>query len=226
MAELSLVQMIIIWAIPGIFAITVHEVAHGWMAMKLGDRTAQMLGRLTLNPVKHIDPLGTILIPGLLLTLIGVPFGWARPVPVTFQNLTSPKRDMAWVAFAGPFANFLMAIFWGLMVKFGLVLLQSDIMVGEFIVYMAVAGVLVNAMLMMLNLLPLPPLDGGRILISWLPQPYSRWLETIEPYGFFILIASLYFGFAYSVLLPLISLLVNLISSTYQIPTQVFSILG
>lgn len=226
MAELSLVQTIIVWAIPVIFAITVHEVAHGWMAMKLGDRTAEMLGRLTLNPVKHVDPIGTIVVPGLLLTLGGFVFGWAKPVPVSFQNLNSPKRDMAWVAFAGPFANFLMAIFWGLIVKLGLILLQSDIMVGEPMVYMGVAGVLINAMLMMLNLLPLPPLDGGRILVSWLPQPYSRWLEGIEQYGFIILIALIYFKILYFVLWPLISLLLNLISSTYQIPVQVFNILS
>lgn len=225
-SEFSLIQTIIIWAIPVIFAITIHEVAHGWMALKLGDRTAQMLGRLTLNPIKHIDPLGTIIVPGLLLTLGGFVFGWAKPVPVSFQNLNKPKSDMAWVAFAGPFANFLMALFWGLMIKIGLVLLQSDIMIGEPMVYMGVAGVLINAMLMMVNLIPIPPLDGGRILVSWLPEPYSRMVSGVEQYGFFILIALIYFKILYLILWPLIALLLSLISSTYHIPMTVFNILG
>jgi Zn-dependent protease len=185
-----------------------------------------MLGRLTLNPIKHIDPFGTILVPGVLLMLGGFVFGWAKPVPVSFRNLNNPKADMAWVAFAGPFANFIMALFWALIIKLGMMLLQSDIMIGEPMVYMGVAGVLINSMLMMLNLLPLPPLDGGRILVSWLPEPYSSRVAGIERYGFIILIGLIYFKILYLVLWPLIATLLELISTTYQIPMQVFQILG
>ncbi len=225
MDEFSLVQKIIIWAIPVIFAITVHEVAHGWVAMKLGDRTAQMMGRLTLNPIKHIDPIGTILVPGLLLMMGGFMFGWAKPVPVTFQNLNHPKRDMAWVAIAGPAANFIMAIIWALVAKLGLTILSSGIAMGEPMLYMGVAGVLINTMLMVLNLLPLPPLDGGRILVSWLPGPLAWQVSRIEPYGFFILVGLIYFGILSMILWPLIALFLNLLAASFGLPVQIFSIL-
>jgi Zn-dependent protease len=223
--EFSLVQKIIIWAIPVIFAITVHEVAHGWVAMKLGDRTAQMMGRLTLNPIKHIDPIGTILVPGLLLMMGGFMFGWAKPVPVTFQNLNHPKRDMAWVAIAGPAANFIMAIIWALVAKLGLTILSSGIAMGEPMLYMGVAGVLINTMLMVLNLLPLPPLDGGRILVSWLPGPLAWQVSRIEPYGFFILVGLIYFGILSMILWPFIGLFLNLLAASFGLPVQIFSIL-
>ena len=225
MDEFSLVQKIIIWAIPVIFAITVHEVAHGWVAMKLGDRTAQMMGRLTLNPIKHIDPIGTILVPGLLLMMGGFMFGWAKPVPVTFQNLNHPKRDMAWVAIAGPAANFIMAIIWALVAKLGLTILSSGIAMGEPMLYMGVAGVLINTMLMVLNLLPLPPLDGGRILVSWLPGPLAWQVSRIEPYGFFILVGLIYFGILSMILWPFIALFLNLVAASFGLPVQIFSIL-
>lgn len=225
MADFSLIQKIIIWAIPVLFAITVHEVAHGWVALKFGDRTAQMMGRLTLNPFKHIDPLGTILIPGLLLTFGGFIFGWAKPVPVTFQNLANPKRDMAWVALAGPMANLVMALIWALVAKLALVALQSGIAMGEPMLYMGVAGVLINTMLMVLNLLPLPPLDGGRILVSLLPGPLAWQVGRLEPYGFFILLALLYFGILSLVLWPLISGFISLLAMIFSLPPQIFSIL-
>jgi len=224
--EFSLIQKIIIWAIPVIFAITVHEVAHGWVALQFGDRTAQMMGRLTLNPLKHIDPLGTIILPGLLLlTGTGFIFGWAKPVPVTFQNLHKPKADMAWVAIAGPMANLIMAIIWAAVAKLGIILLKADIGIGEPMLYMAVAGVLINAMLMMLNLLPIPPLDGGRILVSFLPGPLAWKVNQIEPYGFFILIGLVYFGILSLVLWPLIAALINLLAVVFSLPPQIFSIL-
>lgn len=225
MLEFSLVQKVIIWAIPVLFAITLHEVAHGWVALKLGDRTAQMLGRLTLNPIKHIDPIGTLLVPGLLLLLGGFIFGWAKPVPVSYQNLRKPKTDMAWVALAGPMANLVMATIWALVAKIGLSMAQSGVVMGEAMMFMGVAGVLINAMLMMLNLLPLPPLDGGRVLVSVLPGPMGWQVSRLEPYGFFILLALLYFGILGMVLWPLISGLLNVLALVFSLPPQIFSIL-
>ncbi|WP_289282648.1 MULTISPECIES: site-2 protease family protein [unclassified Methylophaga] len=225
MFEFSLVQKIIIWAIPVLFAITVHEVAHGWVALKLGDRTAQMLGRLTLNPFKHIDPIGTVLVPGLLLLLGGFVFGWAKPVPVSYQNLRQPKRDMAWVAAAGPAANFIMAVIWAIVAKLGLMLIQADISLGQPMMFMGVAGVLINTMLMMLNLLPIPPLDGSRVLSSWLPGPVAYKFSRIEPYGFFILLGLLYFGILSLILWPLVSAMLNLLVMVFGLPAQIFSIL-
>ena len=225
MFEFSLVQKIIIWAIPVLFAITVHEVAHGWVALKLGDRTAQMLGRLTLNPFKHIDPIGTVLVPGLLLLLGGFVFGWAKPVPVSYQNLRQPKRDMAWGAAAGPAANFIMAVIWAIVAKLGLMLIHADISLGQPMMFMGVAGVLINTMLMMLNLLPIPPLDGSRVLSSWLPGPVAYKFSRIEPYGFFILLGLLYFGILSLILWPLVSAMLNLLVMVFGLPAQIFSIL-
>ncbi|WP_284452266.1 site-2 protease family protein [Methylophaga thalassica] len=225
MFEFSLVQKIIIWAIPVLFAITVHEVAHGWVALKLGDRTAQMLGRLTLNPFKHIDPIGTVLVPGLLLLLGGFVFGWAKPVPVSYQNLHQPKRDMAWVAAAGPAANFIMAIIWAIVAKLGLMLIHANITLGQPMMLMGFAGILINTMLMMLNLLPIPPLDGSRVLSSWLPGPMAYKFSRIEPYGFFILLGLLYFGILNLILWPLVSAMLGLLVSVFHLPAQIFSIL-
>ncbi|MCB2426382.1 site-2 protease family protein [Methylophaga pinxianii] len=223
--EFSLIQKIIIWTLPVLFAITVHEVAHGWAALKLGDKTAQMMGRLTLNPIKHIDPLGTILVPGLLLMFTGFMFGWAKPVPVTFQNLRNPKKDMAWVALAGPCANLVMGFLWAMVAKLGLLLAVKDVLISGPMIYMGVAGVLVNGMLMLLNLLPLPPLDGGRVLVSILP-PHLAWrVEKIEPYGFFILLALLYFGIVMMILWPLMQAYMGLLAFIFDMPMQVFFIL-
>lgn len=211
MDEFSLIQKIIIWAIPVVFAVTIHETAHGWVALQFGDRTAQMLGRLTLNPIKHIDPIGTIVVPALLAMTTGFIFGWAKPVPVNDRNLRNPKKDMAWVALAGPFSNLIMAVFWSIIVLIGL-------SYSDALAYMGLVGIFINTILMLLNLLPLPPLDGGRILMSVLPGPLSWKLSRVEPYGFIILVALLYFGIIGMILWPLMSIFIGLLPIPFGAP--------
>jgi Zn-dependent protease len=183
-----------VWALPVIFAITLHEAAHGWMAEKLGDKTARMLGRVTLNPIKHIDPIGTILVPGLLLFLGGFLFGWAKAVPVTMANLRRPKTDMAWVALAGPVANLMMALGWALILKLGFWLQTDYAGLGEFLIYSGIAGVSINVILMVLNLLPIPPLDGSRLVSAVLPNAWAWQYNRLEPFGIFILLGLLVLG--------------------------------
>lgn len=192
MSELSLLQQIAIWALPILFAITVHEVAHGWVARYFGDRTAEMMGRLTLNPVKHIDPVGTVIVPLALLAMGGFIFGWAKPVPVAQQNLRNPRRDMAIVAAAGPISNLIQAVIWGLIAKVAVV--TNLVYVSEPLAYMGAAGVLINIVLAVLNLLPVPPLDGGRVLGNLLPPHISDKFDRLEPYGLLILVALLATG--------------------------------
>jgi Zn-dependent protease len=221
MLELSLMQKISIWVLPVVLGITVHEVAHGWVASKLGDKTAMMMGRLTLNPLKHIDPMGTILIPALLLLMnAGFIFGYAKPVPITWQNLGQPKRDMALVAVAGPLANLLMASGWALLIRVALLLGGS----GTALAYMGVAGITINTILMILNLLPLPPLDGGRVMTGLLPGPWAYQFSRIEPYGFFILIGLLVTGVLGLILWPLISLVMSLLVPVSGLSMQHFQL--
>jgi Zn-dependent protease len=207
MPDLSLIQKISIWLVPVVLAITVHEVAHGWVALRFGDRTAQMLGRLTLNPFKHIDPVGTVLIPGMLLLLHAPLFGYARPVPVDWRNLHHPKRDMAVVAAAGPAVNFLMGIGWALFIRAGLLLGES----GLALIYMGVAGIFINTILMVLNLLPLPPLDGGRVLTGLLPGRWAWYFSRIEPYGFLILVALLVTGLLGYIMWPVLNIVMGIL---------------
>jgi Zn-dependent protease len=184
----SILQTISLAAIPVLLAITLHEVAHGWMARQFGDRTAEAQGRLSLNPLKHVDPVGTVLVPGFLLLVgSGFLFGWAKPVPVNTRNLRNPKRDMAWVAAAGPGANFAMALGWAVV---GAVAAHGWIggAAAEWLVRMAWFGISFNVLLALFNLLPIPPLDGGRVLVSMLPTRASLALQRVEPYGFMLVI--------------------------------------
>jgi len=202
MHGLSLIQYAAIAALPLLFAITVHEVAHGWVALRYGDRTAQMLGRLTLNPLKHIDPVGTVLVPAILLLAGGFIFGWANPVPVDWRNLRHPKRDMAIVAVAGPLANLGMAVVWALIAKLGLALGAASAWFAVPLILMGKVGVLLNLILMVLNLLPLPPLDGGRVLVGLLPDKLAWQVSRVEPYGFFILVALMITGLLGTIIGP------------------------
>jgi len=182
----ALIQTIALAAIPVLFAITLHEAAHGYVARHFGDMTAYAQGRISLNPLRHIDPIGTILLPLLTLFVGGILFGWAKPVPVNFAALRRPKQDMLWVALAGPAANLAMALFWAIMMKVALMFPENYF--AEPLIGMADIGVTINAVLLVLNLLPLPPLDGGRIAVSLLPHRQAYQLAKIEPYGMVILI--------------------------------------
>ena len=189
---------------PMIFAITLHEVAHGWVANRFGDPTALFAGRITLNPVKHVDPLGTIIVPIGLYYLSGgqMTFGWAKPVPVAFGNLHNPRRDMILVAAAGPASNLLMALGWSLLLGVVIALGGLQTIAGEFVAGMCLFGIFINVILAVFNMLPLPPLDGGRVLAGLLPPRYSSILDRIEPFGFFIVLALMYTGILWAVLDP------------------------
>jgi Zn-dependent protease len=217
----DLIQTIAIWALPVIFAITLHEAAHGYVAKHFGDLTAYAQGRVSLNPLRHIDMTGTIIVPLVLLLLSklfggsGIVFGWAKPVPVNFSGLRHPKRDMLWVAAAGPAANLLMALFWALVLKFAI-----NVPEGGYALPMGLmgkAGIQINVVLMVLNLLPIPPLDGGRIAVSLLPHCLSHRFSRIEPYGMFILLLLLFSGILGIIMWPLVSTVMQLIGSVFNL---------
>ena len=225
MSETNIIQVIAIVALPLLFAITVHEVAHGWVANKLGDPTAKMMGRLTLNPFKHIDPVGTIAFPLLMLlmsSLMGgspVLFGWAKPVPITVQNLRNPKKNMAWVAVAGPASNLLMALIWAAIAKLGVFAYgYGQEWIALPIISMGVYGIIINLVLMVFNLFPIPPLDGGRILESLLPGPMAWRLSRLEPYGIYIVLALIFFGGWQTVVQPIVGTLSQFIRALFGLP--------
>jgi Zn-dependent protease len=194
-------QTLLIYIIPLLFAITLHEAAHGWVASKLGDHTARMMGRVTLNPIKHVDPVGTILVPLALLLMPGVGFifGWAKPVPINFRALRSQKSGMIWVALAGPGANFLMAIGW-------LILAIISLKLELFILYsMARVGIFLNILLAVFNLLPIPPLDGSRVISALLPGPLAYKYGQFEQYGFLILLGLMFIGGFQLFVLPIVA---------------------
>lgn len=214
----QILLIIIVAAIPLIFAITLHEVAHGWIANKLGDRTALMMGRITLNPLKHIDLFGTIILPVVMLitssALSGNPFifGWAKPVPVNFNNLHHPRRDMALVALAGPFANLLMAFIWAFIAKLNLLMPH---LASPFIQSVSKFGIQINCVLMILNLLPIPPLDGSRVVSSVLPNRLALLYDQLEAFGFWILILLLFTGLLSPIILPPIIGLIGFIFNIF-----------
>lgn len=218
MNSVNIIQIITIWALPVIFAITLHEAAHGYVARHFGDMTAYEAGRISLNPLRHIDPMGTVVVPlvTLLLTVSfgGILFGWAKPVPVNFGRLRRPKQDMLWVAAAGPGINFIMALFWAIMIKI------APALPGNFatpLMMMGAAGIQINVVLMVLNLLPLPPLDGGRIAVSLLPSRAAMRFSRIEPYGIVILLILLITGILNFVLFPVIHLVSRLIAALFGV---------
>ena len=201
----NLIQTLAIYALPVILAITLHEAAHGYVARHFGDPTAWQLGRVSMNPLRHVDPMGTIVVPALLLAASGggMLFGWAKPVPVNFSRLREPKKDMLWVAAAGPAVNLLMALGWASLIKLIEFSTVPESATAGLWIQMCVAGIEINTALMLLNLLPIPPLDGGRIAVSLLPHDLAWKFARIEPYGFVILLVLLFTHVLDMILMPL-----------------------
>lgn len=200
-----ILQGIAVGAIPVLFAITFHEVAHGWAAKMRGDRTAEMLGRLSLNPLKHVDPIGTVLVPAMMFMFTGFLFGWAKPVPVAFHQLNRPKRDMIFVAAAGPLANIAMGIVWAAILKISVGTGIANSFAGSWLVQMAQIGILINALLAAFNMIPLPPLDGGRVLRGLVDESIGQYLDRIEPFGLIILVILLVSGLLWVVVGPMLA---------------------
>lgn len=209
----QLIQTISLAAIPVLFAITLHEVAHGWAARHFGDMTAYQQGRLSLNPVRHIDPVGTILLPIATLWLGGLLFGWAKPVPVNFGALKHPKKDMLWVSLAGPAANIFMACMWAVFARIALEMPGNYY--AQPLLEMSMIGIKINVILVALNMLPLPPLDGGRVAISLLPHRQAYQLSRVEPYGMFILIFLAFTPILWWLLRPIMNLQYFFIQSLF-----------
>ena len=219
-ASLSIGLRVLLWIVPVYLAIVVHELAHGLVASHFGDNTARAAGRLTLNPVKHIDPVGSIVVPAVLLLFANFVFGWARPVPVDAGKLHRPNRDMLYVAAAGPMSNLLMSLGWAFILKAGLILLASSPGIALVFIYLGAAGVVINAAIMMLNLLPILPLDGGRILASLLPVRWRQRFVRTEPWGFPILLIAVVAGVAGEVVWPMMVVVMAVSTEVAQVPVK------
>lgn len=218
----ELVATLAIWALPVILAITLHEAAHGYVARHFGDPTAYLAGRISLNPLRHVDAVGTLILPAIILatsSLLGgspILFGWAKPVPVDFSRLRNPKADMLWVAAAGPGANLFMAAAWALLLKLGTMMVPENPYATP-LMRMSDAGIQINSVLMLLNLLPIPPLDGGRIAVSLLPHHLAWKFARLEPFGFPILLLLLFTGLLGAILWPLLIAFRHLLSAVFQV---------
>ncbi len=212
--ELTLIQKVVVVVIPVLLAITVHEAAHGWMAARLGDQTAKMLGRVTLNPLPHIDPFGTVILPLLMFLFAPIIFGWAKPVPVDWRNFKNPKKDMGLVALAGPGSNLIMAVIWAIITKIGGLLTPVVEGIAVPLMLMGAAGVLINSVLMALNIMPIPPLDGGRVLNALLPPKQSMQYSKIEPFGLYIVIGLLISGILWGVLWPIVGFTIDILPAS------------
>ena len=219
MLELSTIQQIAVWILPVLFAITFHEAAHAWVAYKLGDNTAMMLGRLSFNPINHIDPIGSVVVPivTLIISNFSFVFGWAKPVPIRSSNFANPRRDLAIATAAGPLANLLMAFLWAGCMKLALLTNPQGSMVAVFVILAAKAGILINLVLAFLNLIPLPPLDGSKIVMAFLSARQSIKYEKIEPFGFFILLALMFTGVLSWLISPPINMSWSVLRSIFNL---------
>ncbi|HET6720068.1 MAG TPA: site-2 protease family protein [Rhodocyclaceae bacterium] len=215
----QIIQVVALAALPVLFAITLHEAAHGYTARHFGDPTAYQAGRITLNPLRHIDPIGTVVVPLMILLVSSGDFlfGWAKPVPVDFGRLRNPKKDMLWVAAAGPLSNLAMACGWALMFKLSLAVPLG--VYGDPLLKMSLIGISVNVVLLVLNLLPLPPLDGGRIAVSLLPMPLAVRFSQLERWGFPILLLLLFTDVLGKIMAPLVAVVRTLLAFVFQLPT-------
>ena len=220
--DATTIQKIAIWILPVLLAVSLHEAAHAWMANKKGDSTAKSLGRLTFNPFKHIDPIGTIVVPAVMIFATGFAFGWAKPVPINVRNLRNPKKDMMWVALAGPMSNFIMAFLWAVFLNLSVFFIDSRSTISLFFLLMPIAGITINVILGVLNLLPIPPLDGGRIMAGLLPTSLAVIYNKIEPYGFFIIIALMLSGFLSTLIFPAISFILMTLATISGLDVSVF----
>ena len=219
MPTLSFIQTLAVWILPVLLAITLHEAAHAWAAHRCGDSTAKMLGRLSMNPLRHVDLVGTLLVPLAVAVLSNFQFvfGWAKPVPISWRKLNKPRRDMALVAAAGPASNFIMALLWATLLKIGLILNPATSILALYFVLTGQAGILINLVLAFLNLLPIPPLDGSRVLTSFLSPKHAFQYNKLEPYGFYILIALLLTHVLNMILSPLILGGMSIIAAVFNL---------